>query len=109
MPYARARFVLTPPSLVIFSISLILAGFYMMTVAREIVWDDYEEAVPAFVTMLAMPFTWSITNGIGAGFVTYVAIKLLNGRGGQVHWMLYLASAAFLLYFALPGIEQALR
>jgi AGZA family xanthine/uracil permease-like MFS transporter len=89
--------------------ALILAGFYMMTVAREIVWDDYEEAVPAFVTMLAMPFTWSITNGIGAGFVTYVAIKLLNGRGGQVHWMLYLASAAFLLYFALPGIEQALR
>ncbi|HET9489344.1 MAG TPA: NCS2 family permease [Methylomirabilota bacterium] len=85
--------------------ALILAGFYMMTVAREIVWDDYEEAVPAFVTMLAMPFTWSITNGIGAGFVTYVAIKVLSGRGGQVHWMLYLASAAFLVYFALPGLE----
>jgi AGZA family xanthine/uracil permease-like MFS transporter len=88
--------------------ALILAGFYMMTVAREIVWDDYEEAVPAFVTMLAMPFTWSITNGIGAGFVTYVAIKVLSGRGGQVHWMLYLASAAFLVYFALPGLEQRL-
>jgi adenine/guanine/hypoxanthine permease len=89
--------------------ALILVGFYMMSIAREIAWDDYEEAVPAFVTMLAMPFTWSITNGIGAGFITYTAIKLLNGRGGQVHWMAYLASAAFVLYFALPGLEKALR
>ena len=55
---------------------------------REIAWDDYEEAIPAFVTMLVMPFTWSITNGIGAGFVTYVAIKLLSGQGGAVHWMM---------------------
>ncbi|HSF06320.1 MAG TPA: NCS2 family permease [Methylomirabilota bacterium] len=88
---------------------LILVGFYMMSTAREIPWDDYEEAVPAFVTMLAMPFTWSITNGIGAGFITYAAIKLLNGRGGQVHWMIYLASAAFGLYFVLPGLEKAWR
>jgi AGZA family xanthine/uracil permease-like MFS transporter len=88
---------------------LILVGFYMMSLAREIPWDDYEEAVPAFVTMLAMPFTWSITNGIGAGFVTYTAIKVLNGRAGQLHWMMYLASAAFVLYFALPLIERAVR
>ncbi len=89
--------------------ALILVGFYMMTIARDIPWDDYEEAVPAFVTMLAMPFTWSITNGIGSGFITYAAIKLLNGKGRQVHWMVYLASAAFVLYFALPLVEQALR
>ncbi len=88
---------------------LILVGFYMMSLAREIPWDDYEEAVPAFVTMLVMPFTWSITNGIGAGFITYAAIKLLNGRGGQVPGMVYLASAAFVLYFALPGLEKAWR
>jgi AGZA family xanthine/uracil permease-like MFS transporter len=89
--------------------ALILVGFYMMTIVREISWDDYEEAVPAFVTMLAMPYTWSITNGIGAGFITYAAIKLLNGKARQVHWMVYLASAAFLLYFALPLIEKTLR
>jgi AGZA family xanthine/uracil permease-like MFS transporter len=89
--------------------ALILVGFYMMTIVREIPWDDYEEAVPAFVTMMAMPYTWSITNGIGAGFITYAAIKLLNRKGGQVHWMVYLASAAFLLYFALPLIEKGLR
>jgi AGZA family xanthine/uracil permease-like MFS transporter len=89
--------------------ALILVGFYMMTIAREIPWDEYEEAVPAFVTMMAMPFTWSITNGIGAGFVTFAAIKLLNGKARQVHWMVYLASAAFVLYFALPLVEKALR
>jgi AGZA family xanthine/uracil permease-like MFS transporter len=89
--------------------ALILVGFYMMMIAREIPWNDYEEAVPAFVTMLAMPFTWSITNGIGAGFITYAAIKLLGGKGRDVHWMVYLASAAFVLYFALAVIEKAAR
>ena len=89
--------------------ALIVVGFLMMTIAREIPWDDYEEAIPAFVTMLTMPFTWSITNGIGAGFVTYSAIKLLNGQARRVHWMVYLASAAFVVYFGLPLIERAAR
>jgi AGZA family xanthine/uracil permease-like MFS transporter len=88
--------------------ALVIVGFYMMSVARDIPWDDYEEAIPAFVTMLVMPFTWSITNGIGAGFVTFSAIKLLSGRGGRVHWMVYAASAAFVVYFALPLVERAL-
>ncbi len=60
--------------------ALIIVGFFMMGLARDIPWDDYDEAIPAFMTMLVMPFTWSITNGIGAGFVTYAAIKLLRGR-----------------------------
>jgi len=88
--------------------ALIIVGFYMMTVARDIAWDDYEDAIPAFVTMLVMPFTWSITNGIGAGFVTYVVIKVLNGRARQVHWMLYLAAGAFVLYFIVPLLERRL-
>ena len=82
--------------------ALIVVGLYMMSVAREVAWDDLEEAIPAFVTMLVMPFTWSITNGIGSGVVAYVAIKALSGRGGRVHWMLYLAAAAFVVYFLLP-------
>ena len=89
--------------------ALIVVGFFMMTIARDIPWEDYEEAIPAFVTMLTMPFTWSITNGIGAGFVTYSAIKLLNGQARRVHWMVYLASAAFVVYFGLPLIERAAR
>src|SRR6267142_668434 len=88
--------------------ALVIVGFYMMTVARDIAWDDYEDAIPAFVTMLVMPFTWSITNGIGAGFVTYVVVKVLNGRARQVHWMLYLAAFAFLLYFVIPLLEKRL-
>src|SRR5262245_3889903 len=89
--------------------ALIIVGFFMMGIAREIPWDDYEEAIPAFMTMLVMPFTWSITNGIGAGFVTYAAIKLLRGRGQELHWMVYLACAAFVVYFCLPLIEGAAK
>jgi AGZA family xanthine/uracil permease-like MFS transporter len=89
--------------------ALIIVGLFMMSIAREIPWDEPEEAVPAFVTMLVMPFTWSITNGIGAGFVSYAAIKVLNGKGGQVHWMVYLAAGAFVLYFGLPLVERALK
>jgi AGZA family xanthine/uracil permease-like MFS transporter len=89
--------------------ALIIVGFYMMGLVVEIPWGDYEEAIPAFVTMLVMPFTWSISNGIGAGFITYVAIKLLGGKGARVHWMMYLVAAAFVLYFAAPVIEQRLK
>ena len=89
--------------------ALIIVGFFMMGIAREIQWDDYEEAIPAFMTMLLMPFTWSITNGIGAGFVTYAAIKLLRGRGAQLSWMVYLTCAAFVVYFCLPLIEGAVK
>jgi AGZA family xanthine/uracil permease-like MFS transporter len=88
--------------------ALVIVGFYMMSVARDIPWDDYGDAIPAFVTMLVMPFTWSITNGIGAGFVTFAAIRVLSGQGGRVHWMVYAASIAFVVYFALPLIERAL-
>jgi AGZA family xanthine/uracil permease-like MFS transporter len=86
--------------------ALIIVGFYMMMLVMEIPWGDYEEAIPAFVMMLVMPFTWSITNGIGAGFITYTALKVLGGRAERVHWMLYLASAAFVLYFAAPALER---
>src|SRR2546428_13599133 len=89
--------------------ALIIVGFFMMSIVRDIPWDDYEEAIPAFMTMLAMPFTWSITSGIGAGFVTYTAIKLLRGKGRQLHLMVYLASAAFVVYFCLPLIEGAAK
>src|SRR5205809_2687475 len=80
--------------------ALVIVGFYMMAVAPALPWDDYDEAIPAFVTMLVMPFTWSITNGIGAGFITYAAVKLLSGQGRRVHWLAYAASVAFVVYCA---------
>ena len=81
--------------------ALILVGYFMMTLARDIAWDDAAEALPAFVTMLVMPFTWSITNGIGAGFIAHVVIKVVTGQARQVHWMLYVTCAAFAVYFAI--------
>jgi AGZA family xanthine/uracil permease-like MFS transporter len=80
--------------------ALIVVGFYMMSMSKDIPWDDPEEAIPAFVTMLGIPFAASITSGIGAGFIAYVAIKVLRGRARDVPWMLYVIAAAFLLYFA---------
>jgi adenine/guanine/hypoxanthine permease len=89
--------------------ALIIVGLFMMVLVRDIQWDDYEEAIPAFMTMLVMPFTWSITNGIGAGFVSYAAIKLLRGRARQLHFVVYLAASAFVVYFCLPLIEAATK
>jgi AGZA family xanthine/uracil permease-like MFS transporter len=89
--------------------ALIIVGFHMMGLARHVPWDDYEEAIPAFVTMVGMPFTWSITNGIGAGFVTWLAIKTAGGKAAHVHWMMWLVGAAFVLYFLLPLVERATR
>ena len=61
-------------------------------VVREIDFVDFEEGLPALLTMVVMPFTYSITNGIGAGFVTYSFIKLVRGKGGQVRWVMYAPS-----------------
>ncbi len=70
--------------------------------------DDFGLAIPAFLTIVLMPFTYSITNGIGAGFISYVVIRLLQGRGREVHPLLYGVAAAFLVYFAIDPIEQLL-
>lgn len=86
--------------------ALILVGFLMIGIVREIDWSVLDEAIPAFAIMLVMPFTYSITNGIGAGFLLFAAIKLLTGRGAQVHPMMWLASLGFLVYFLLPTIEK---
>ena len=79
---------------------LVLVGFFMMREVTSIPWGDATEAVPAFLTLAIMPFTYSITNGIGAGFVSYVALKLLAGRRREVHPLLASSALAFLVYFA---------
>ncbi len=81
--------------------ALVLVGYLMCTLVREIPFGDLDEGFPALLTMTIMPFTYSITNGIGAGFVGYTFIKLVRGKGGDVHPMMYAASAAFVLYFIL--------
>ena len=81
--------------------ALVLVGFLMMATVREIPWDDLELAIPAFLTIVLMPFTYSITNGIGAGFVSFVFIKLVRGKSNEVAPMMYIAAAAFVIYFAI--------
>lgn len=85
--------------------ALIVVGFLMAGVAREIPFGDFDEGLPALLTIAAMPFTYSITNGIGVGFITYTFVKLVRGKGGELHWMMYVSAAAFLIYFALPWLQ----
>ncbi|MGW3650653.1 NCS2 family permease [Streptomyces sp. NPDC000878] len=86
--------------------ALVAVGFLMMTQVKHIDWDKYEIAIPAFLTIAVMPFTYSITNGIGAGFVAYVLIKTVVGKAKEVHWLLWGTSALFLIYFAIDPIQQ---
>jgi AGZA family xanthine/uracil permease-like MFS transporter len=86
--------------------ALVAVGFLMMTQVKHIDWDRYDIAVPAFLTIAVMPFTYSITNGIGAGFVAYVLIKTVLGKAREVHGLLWGASALFLVYFAIDPVKQ---
>ena len=79
--------------------ALVVVGFLMMTAVRTIDWSDYEIAVPAFLTIVLMPFTYSISNGIGGGMVTYVLIKLVRGKIREIHPLMWVVAALFLLYF----------
>jgi AGZA family xanthine/uracil permease-like MFS transporter len=80
---------------------LVVVGFFMMRDVGAIPWDDATEAIPAFLTLIVMPFTYSITNGVGAGFISYVCVKALSGRRREVHPLLLASAAAFLAYFVL--------
>jgi adenine/guanine/hypoxanthine permease len=81
--------------------ALIVVGFLMAGIIRDIDFTSVDDGLPALLTLAVMPFTFSITDGVGAGFVTYCFLKLVSGRGRQVHPMMYLVAAAFVLYFSL--------
>ncbi|MGH9263228.1 MAG: NCS2 family permease [Acidimicrobiales bacterium] len=86
--------------------ALVVVGFLLMTRVKDIPWDDYALAIPAFLTIVLMPFTFSITNGIGAGFVSFAVIKLVSGRGREVHPLLWVVAGLFVLYFGIEWVEQ---
>jgi AGZA family xanthine/uracil permease-like MFS transporter len=89
--------------------ALIVVGYLMSRVVREIPFGDFEEGFPALLTLAVMPFTYSITNGIGAGFIAYCFIKVVRGRGRDVAPMMYGAALAFVVYFVLPLIQRLLH
>lgn len=90
------------------SATLVLVGFLMMQQITRIDWKDMEIAIPAFMTVVMMPFSYSITNGIGAGFITFVLIKVLRGKVREVHPLMYLTAALFMLYFISGPIQDGL-
>jgi AGZA family xanthine/uracil permease-like MFS transporter len=88
--------------------ALVVVGFVMMIQMRTIDWDDGETALPAFLTIVVMPFTYSITAGIGAGFISYVLLKLALGKVRQVHPLLLVTSGLFVLYYAIGPVKTLL-
>ncbi|GAA1918474.1 NCS2 family permease [Streptomyces sodiiphilus] len=88
--------------------ALVAVGFLMMTQVARIDWTRYDLAVPAFFTIVVMPFTYSITNGIGAGFIAYVLLKTVVGKAREVHWLLWAVAGLFVVYFGIDPIEQLL-
>src|SRR5438094_400812 len=80
--------------------ALVIVGFLMAGIASKIDFTDIELGLPALLTIVVMPFTYSITNGVGAGFVTFAFLKLVRGKASEVHWLMWVVVAAFILYFA---------
>ncbi|OIK04002.1 NCS2 family permease [Streptomyces monashensis] len=85
--------------------ALIAVGFLILSNSiKEIDWADYTIAIPAFVTMLMMPFTYSITNGIGMGFITFTVLRLAAGRFREIPVAMYVVSAVFAFYYLMPAL-----
>jgi AGZA family xanthine/uracil permease-like MFS transporter len=85
--------------------ALVIVGFLMMTQIRNIDWDDLGIALPAFLTIILMPFTYNISVGIGVGFVSHVIIRAIQGRSKEVHPLLWLVSGLFVIYFLQSPIN----
>jgi AGZA family xanthine/uracil permease-like MFS transporter len=89
--------------------ALVVVGALMMTQVKEIDFTDFSIALPAFLTIVVMPFTYSIANGIGAGFVSYVVIRAATGKARQVHPLMWIIAVAFIAYFAVGPIQAVLN
>ncbi len=88
--------------------ALLIVGFLMMTQIKDIDWTDVTIALPAFLTIILMPFTYSIAVGIGAGFVTHVVLKVATGKSKTIHPLLWVVAVAFVIYFSSYPINNLL-
>ncbi|MFD3448416.1 hypothetical protein ACFDTO_27860 [Microbacteriaceae bacterium 4G12] len=87
--------------------SLIIVGSLMAKNIRDINWDDFEEALPAFLTVLGIPLTSSIANGIAIGFLFYPVLKIVKGKGREVHPLLYVLQFCLgVIYFSVNVIRD---
>ena len=87
---------------------LVIVGAMMMAQIKDIDFTRFDIALPAFMTIVVMPFTYSIANGIGVGFIAYVALALFAGRAKQVHPLLYVVAVLFVVYFAIEPVSNML-
>ena len=85
--------------------AMVVVGFLMARNVVDIDWQDWGVAVPSFLTFAVMPFTYSIADGIGAGFVSYVFIRLVQGRAKDIHPLMYVVALAFVMFFGVGVIE----
>ena len=79
--------------------ALIVVGSMMLRSISRIKWDDITEGIPAFLTMVIMPFSFSITEGISFGFISYSLLKIVTGRWREVHFLVYLFAALFIVRY----------
>lgn len=85
--------------------ALVVVGAMMLAQIRDIDLSDFTIALPAFLTIVVMPFTYSIANGIGVGFISYVLIQSATGKVRTVHPLMWVVSAAFVLYFVADPVS----
>jgi AGZA family xanthine/uracil permease-like MFS transporter len=90
------------------SAALVVVGAMMMGQIKEIKFTNFAVALPVFLTIVTMPLTYSIANGIGVGFISWALINALSGRARKVHWLMWIVAAGFALYFVRGPIEAAL-
>ena len=85
--------------------ALVVVGFMMVSQVGKIDWSDWGIGIPAFLTFTLMPFTYSIANGLGAGFIAFVLIRVFQGRAKEIHPLMWAVAAAFLLFFGIGTVE----
>jgi len=81
--------------------ALVLVGAMMIRNVTKMEWTDYSESIPAFLTMIGIPLSYSIADGLALGFISYPVIKWLSGKGREVHWVMNLMGIILLLYLLL--------
>lgn len=87
---------------------LVIVGVMMAAQLTDIPWTRMEVAIPAFLTIVVMPFTYSIANGIGVGFITFALMSTFAGKAKQVHWIMWLLAGLFVIYFGIDPITEAI-
>ena len=90
------------------STALVFVGFLMMAQVLEVDWKDPEYAIPGFLTIAFMPFAYSISVGIGVGFIAFTVIQITLGKARKIHPLMWLTSILFVVYFLLGPIRAAL-